>query len=43
MKFPPGYGYPSRDEWQIINAENARPRWVLLKRIWRALRIRLSA
>lgn len=36
MKFPPGYGYPSRDDWQRINAENdpSRPKgkpmaWVI--------------
>ena len=24
-KFPPGYGYPSTDDWQRINASNGRP------------------
>lgn len=32
MKFPPGYGYPSRDDWQRINAAQAgkgkRMAWV---------------
>lgn len=34
MKFPPGYGYPSRADWQRINAERCRPRvtW------WRSLK-----
>ena len=26
MKFPPGYGYPSTDDWERIDAANARPR-----------------
>ena len=30
MKFPPGYGYPSRDNWEKINAENDPARKITL-------------
>ena len=41
MKFPPGYGYPSSDNWERINAENdpLRPKGKPMVWIWTLLGI----